>query len=121
MIQCCENEYEKDYHHYGGRGITVCADWHNFAKFAEWAKSNGYSEDLTLDRIDTNGSYTPENCRWVDRITQNNNTRGNLYITAFGSTMSLAQWLRDPRCKVGRDTVKKRLAKGMDAESALTL
>lgn len=71
--------YRKSYHafqHYGGRGIRVCDEWlHNFQSFYDWAMSNGYEENLSIDRIDTNGNYSPDNCRWATMADQNKNKR----------------------------------------------
>lgn len=64
------------YENYGGRGIHVCSEWENsFPAFRDWAMANGYRDDLTVDRIDSNGNYCPENCRWVDMVTQERNRR----------------------------------------------
>ena len=66
---------------YGGRGITVCDEWKNsFESFYEWAMSNGYREDLTIDRINVNGNYEPSNCRWATIAEQQANKRSNLEI-----------------------------------------
>lgn len=65
----------RNYKHYGGRGISVCDEWQDFMAFYKWAMENGYSDSLTIDRIDVNGNYTPENCRWVDASTQRANKR----------------------------------------------
>ena len=71
--------YQKSYHayrHYGGRGITVCDEWlNNFQGFYDWANANGYSDELSIDRIDVNGCYSPQNCRWVTMAEQNKNKR----------------------------------------------
>ena len=85
------------YGDYGGRGITVCNEWlgeNGFLNFYNWAISNGYSDNLTLDRMDNNGNYEPSNCRWVDEITQMNNMRNNHLLTYNGETHTVAEWAR---------------------------
>lgn len=80
------------YADYGGRGITICAEWLDFTKFEQWAKLNGYREGLTLDRIDNNKGYSPSNCRWTTYKEQNWNKRNNHFITYKGETHCLAEW-----------------------------
>lgn len=87
MIDRCTNPKNKDFSYYGGRGINVCKEWLDKEKgvvaFCEWAKSNGYEEGLTLDRIDVNGDYSPDNCRWVTMAVQGNNRRARQNKTGF--------------------------------------
>lgn len=72
---------------YNGRGITVCDEWKNdYMSFAEWSRNNGFREDLTLDRIDNDKGYYPENCRWTDITTQQNNKENNVRISFDGET-----------------------------------
>ena len=69
------NTKNKRYSDYGGRGITICDDWLDVQNFYNWAMLNGYSDELSIDRIDNDGGYSPENCRWVDITIQNRNQR----------------------------------------------
>ncbi len=75
MKQRCTNKKVVGYKHYGMRGIKVCSEWQNFAPFMEWALNNGYTDDLTIDRIDNEKGYYPDNCRWVNHSVQNSNKR----------------------------------------------
>ena len=81
---------KKDYY---DRGITICPEWVNgFKAFYDWSMSNGYRDGLTLDRIDNDKRYSPENCRWVDMKVQANNRRNNVYIKYMGETKTMKQW-----------------------------
>lgn len=92
MINRCTNSTMHNYNNYGGRGITVCDEWRTFEPFYEWAITNGYREDLTIDRIDTNGNYCPENCRWATPKQQANNKRNNRLLTLNGITHTMTEW-----------------------------
>ena len=90
----CGNPNNDRFHDYGDRGITVCDGWKDYLTFKQWAMANGYSDELTIDRIDNNEGYSPENCRWVDRFTQQNNMRTNTTINYQGQSHTLAEWSR---------------------------
>lgn len=75
MRSRCHSKGHTGFKNYGGRGITVCKEWSNYCVFRDWALSNGYKDNLTIDRIDVNGNYEPSNCRWVDWTTQARNKR----------------------------------------------
>lgn len=90
----CLNTKSSNYSNYGGRGITICQEWLYWENFKTWALTHGYSDLLSIDRIDVNDDYKPTNCRWVDDITQANNKRNNKYITINNETKTLAEWCR---------------------------
>ena len=97
MIERCYDSNSKMYKWYGERGITVCEKWKGttgFIEFMNWSYSNGYNDDLSIDRINNNGNYCPENCRWVDKITQANNTRSNRLLEYNGEKHTVSEWAR---------------------------
>lgn len=96
MRNRCNNPNNTAYERYGGRGIKVCDDWNSdFKPFYEWAVSNGYEKGLTIDRIDNDGNYCPENCRWVSYATQNTNKRNIRMITFNGKTQNMKEWANE--------------------------
>lgn len=98
IISRCFNKSDKNYLKYGAKGITVCDDWkgeNGLFNFVDWSYNNGYSEHLSIDRIDVNGNYEPSNCRWVDKYTQANNKRNSVYLTYKGKTQTVPQWSRE--------------------------
>lgn len=110
MIQRCNNHNAKYYRIYGGRGIKVCNEWQEFNSFKEWALSNGYSDTLTLDRINVDGNYEPSNCRWITIQEQQYNKRTNHLITYNGKTQTVTEWA-DER-GINRSTLFRRLEIG---------
>lgn len=90
--QRCLNLRCRAYHNYGGRGITVCDEWLEFEPFLAWALAAGWKKGLEIDRIDNDGNYSPENCRFVTRVVNGNNRRTNVHITANGATHTIAEW-----------------------------
>lgn len=92
MLQRCRDKNYAYYNDYGGRGIKVCDQWKQFVPFRNWALANGYKDGLTIERVDNNGNYEPENCKWVTRKEQGNNRRTNHLITFNGKTQNIAQW-----------------------------
>jgi hypothetical protein len=91
MRKRCNGENSKQFADYGGRGIYISEEWNDFTKFQEWSHHNGYQEGLTLDRINNDGPYSPENCRWVDMVVQSNNTRRNVRATIRGVTRTISE------------------------------
>lgn len=111
---------KSDYHYkwYGERGIKMCDEWKdNYVAFKEWALQNGYDENLTIDRIDNDGNYCPENCRWVTMKVQSNNTRRNKFYEAFGEKHTLSEWADIKGAS--RELLKGRVKNGWDIERAL--
>lgn len=93
MKSRCDNPHNDRYKNYGGRGIDICDSWRkDFLNFYEWAINNGYKDDLTIDRINVNGNYEPDNCKWSTPKEQANNRTNNHSITYDGKTLTIAQW-----------------------------
>lgn len=118
MNQRCAKPYISSYKYYGGRGITVCKEWKNdFQKFYEWSLKNGYADNLTIDRIDNNLGYSPENCRWITRKENCRNKRNNRLITFEGETKTISEWAELYNMPFSR--LYGRINKGWDIERAL--
>lgn len=116
----CYCEKNTSYERYGGRGIKVCDEWLNdFLPFYNWAMSSGYRDDLTLDRIDNNGDYRPDNCRWVTMKVQDNNKRNNKFYEHDGKRMTGSQWSEYLGAK-DRHLISDRIDRGWSIERALS-
>lgn len=119
MINRCHNENNSCYHNYGARGITVCDEWRNdIESFMRWSKDNGYSDKLSLDRIDNSKGYSPDNCRWADGITQGNNKRNNIILEYNGERKTLTQWAE--LVGIPRTTLASRYYLGWSDERIIT-
>jgi hypothetical protein len=117
----CFNPKHEAYTRYGGAGITVCDEWREFGSFRQWALSSGYSDRLTIDRIDNYKGYEPSNCRWATSRQQANNRKmGVIQATAWGETKSVVHWAEDSRCLVPLSLLRKRLKRNYPAEFAMT-
>lgn len=116
MRQRCRNPKVRNFEHYGGRGIRVSERWDCFENFI--ADMGEVPAGMTLDRIDVNGDYGPDNCRWATRIEQMNNRRNNRMIKHEGLLLTLAEWAR--RAGVKYHTLMARLDSGMSIERALS-
>lgn len=117
MCQRCFNKNNAKYQNYGGRGISICEEWNDFLSFKEWAINNGYSEVLTIDRIDVNGNYEPSNCRWVTLEMQANNKSNNKIIVYNSMQMTMADFCRKYNLKY--KMFSKYLAKGISVIDAM--
>lgn len=118
MIQRCTNERNDNYPNYGARGVTICNDWVDFAPFYEWSMSNGYSDGLTLDRVNVDGNYSPENCRWATTKEQANNKRDSRFIEYGGMRMTITEWAEHVNMPANR--LRSRLDRGWSFEDAIS-
>ena len=114
MKNRCFNPNMKFYHDYGGRGITVCDEWLEYIPFKEWALANGYEEGLTIDRIDVNGNYCPENCHWVPMSEQHYNKRDTVYVEYNGKRYTIADIAEITGLK--KRTIRGRIQRGWTPE-----
>lgn len=112
MRERCGRVKHPHFHNYGGRGITICKEWDVFNNFRDWAISNGYNRDLTLDRIDVNGNYEPANCRWITIQEQMSNKRTNHFVLVRGEKLTVTQCSRKYNIPVS--TVRFRDKRGRD-------
>lgn len=116
----CYNSEDGGYHRYGERGIRVCDEWLNdYFAFQEWALSHGYQDGLTLDRIDFNGDYEPNNCRWATAKMQANNRRTNVYLSAHGETHTVSEWSQITGISMA--AIYGRLRNGWSHEDAVSI
>ena len=116
--RCNNSNYDK-YQYYGGKGVSVCEEWlGSYDTFKEWAIGNGYTDSLTLERIDVNGNYCPDNCKWVTRKEQANNRTTNHFLTYNGETKTAQAWAD----QTGLDicTILRRIKTGWSIEKALS-
>lgn len=121
MNRRCHSPNERAYKNYGGRGIKVCDEWRaSFGAFQQWAFDNGYEEGLTIERVNVDGGYNPENCTWIPPEQQAWNKTTTVRATIFGEERRVADWVDDPRCSVDYYTLYQRLKLGWVPEIALT-
>lgn len=118
MMDRCYRKNAANYKDYGGRGITVCEEWHDIRLFEKWAETNGYKKGLSIERINTNGNYSPENCKWATPKEQCNNRRNTRYLTRDGETHTISEWAEITGIK--RSTINSRVCRGWTSERALT-
>lgn len=115
MKRRCYSKTNKRYANYGGKGVVICEAWLNdFRAFYDWAMANGYRRDLSIDRIDVNGNYCPENCRWATAKEQANNTTRNHYITYKGEINTAKQW--SEKLNMTYATFQHRIQRGWTME-----
>ena len=115
----CYNPNDPNYKDYGGRGITICDEWRDsFEAFRDWALTNGYRDDLTIERLNVNGNYEPSNCTWLTNKEQQNNKRNNHLLSYNGKTQTISQWSEE----TGLDwmVIYDRIRNGWPIERILT-
>ena len=119
MKSRCTNPNNNSFQNYGARGIKICNEWlHDFVAFREWALQNGYSDNLTIERIDNEGNYEPTNCRWATAEEQSNNRRNNVLISHNGETHTLNEWSKIIGVK--KSTIESRYSRGWSEDRILT-
>lgn len=120
MINRCHNKNDKRFFDYGGRDIIVCDEWRSsYDNFKRWAIESGYADGLTIDRINNNLGYNPENCRWSTRKEQQNNTRFNHKIEYNGEVKTIAEW--SDKTGINYNTLYWRISHNWSVEDALNM
>jgi hypothetical protein len=110
MMSRCYRPKDASYKYYGGRGVTVCDEWHNILNFEMWVKENPYFKGATLDRIDSNGNYSPDNCRWATMFEQGRNRRNSILIEWNGEIHNITEW--SEITGLNRSTINNRYCRG---------
>jgi Fic family protein len=119
MKSRCNDPTNAYYNRYGGRGIKVCDEWYkDFMKFYNWSIANGYSDKLSIDRINNDKGYCPDNCRWTTAKIQANNTSQNKRVEYNGETHTIAEW--SDIVGIKQNTITYRLKRGWSVERTLT-
>lgn len=119
MKNRCKDHNNPSFIRYGGKGVTICKEWEDFIVFYDWSMNNGYSDNLSIDRIDVNGNYEPQNCRWATPKEQSDNKGCNIIIELNGKKQDLQQWCDELGFK--RSTINTRVRMcGWSYEKALT-
>lgn len=117
MLNRCRNKNDRAYHNYGGRGIKVDEEWLKYEPFEKWSLENGYKEGLWIDRINNDGNYEPDNCRWITPKEQLNNTRRNVIITINGESHTATEW--EELTGIKSCTIKRRIELGWNEDDLL--
>jgi hypothetical protein len=112
MVRRCNAKKAANYKRYGGRGIKVCDEWLNIENFEKWVNESGYKEGLTIERVDNDGDYCPQNCRWATRKEQANNRSSNVIISYDGEQHNLTEWSEIKG--ISRSTLINRHSRGMN-------
>ena len=119
MLNRCENPKACNYKWYGGKGITVCREWHDKDAFETWVKESGWREGYTIDRIDGNKGYCPENCRWATMHDQTRNRTTNVFITYKGETRCIKDWA--DVTGIGYNTLYMRYKSGIKVDDIFSI
>ena len=117
MMDRCYRKTAKNYPFYGGRGIEVCPEWHNIENFEKWAMQSGFQKGMSLDRINVNGDYSPDNCKWATPAEQANNRRNTIYLEYNGEKHTISEWAE--KLGINRSTLNNRICRGWTVEKAL--
>lgn len=119
MMDRCYREKAKNYPFYGGRGIKVCDEWKNIEAFEAWVESSNFQKGMSLERLDVNKGYSPDNCIWATSKEQANNRRNTLYIEFDGEIHTSSEWA--DKLNINHSTLKNRYYRGLPIEKVLAM
>ena len=119
MKQRCLNPKSQSYDSYGGRGILICDEWMDYKPFHRWALSNGYKKGLTIERINNDAGYSPDNCTWIPQAEQSYNKTNSAFLEYNGISKTFGEWQNI--FGINRRTIQSRIELGWSAHEALTI